>query len=302
MDSCSVLSPRDHVSRTSQICFPESCHTLAPSRSRLPLSSRIPCLTPLSSFSANYYRSSHEKIPAHWTRDLWPWTQCFHWLARPGHAPPYPVTRAGGPSAVLASEGEGRSGNMVNAEVFKGEQTFAAQAERWQWRWWWESRWSLCEKLRWLVRVWNSLVWLLLRWQGLMSMRAEASQRADWEDLATTFRERGKRKGGGKHDSKHAWLGVGRASMDEEHSGKGRKMTSYNWETQSVCLDSGVAERSRILLRRRRHHGFSPSVCKTPWRKAWQPTPVFLPGESHGQRSPAGYIAQFDTTEETEHA
>ena len=28
-----------------------------------------------------------------------------------------------------------------------------------------------------------------------------------------------------------------------------------------------------------------PSVRKIPWRRAWQPTPVFLPGESHGQRS-----------------
>ena len=28
---------------------------------------------------------------------------------------------------------------------------------------------------------------------------------------------------------------------------------------------------------------------KVPWRKAWQPTPVFLPGDSHGQRSLAGY-------------
>ena len=28
---------------------------------------------------------------------------------------------------------------------------------------------------------------------------------------------------------------------------------------------------------------------KIPWRRAWQPTPVFLPGESHGQRSLAGY-------------
>ena len=26
-----------------------------------------------------------------------------------------------------------------------------------------------------------------------------------------------------------------------------------------------------------------------PWRRAWQPTPVFLPGESHGQRRLAGY-------------
>ena len=24
---------------------------------------------------------------------------------------------------------------------------------------------------------------------------------------------------------------------------------------------------------------------RIPWRRAWQPTPVFLPGESHGQRS-----------------
>ena len=33
---------------------------------------------------------------------------------------------------------------------------------------------------------------------------------------------------------------------------------------------------------------FSPWVGKIPWRRAWQPTPVFLPGESHGQRSLAG--------------
>ena len=35
--------------------------------------------------------------------------------------------------------------------------------------------------------------------------------------------------------------------------------------------------------------GFSPWTGKIPWRRAWQPTPVFLPGESHGQRSPVGY-------------
>ena len=36
-------------------------------------------------------------------------------------------------------------------------------------------------------------------------------------------------------------------------------------------------------------HGFDPWVGKIPWRRAWQPTPVFLPGESHGQRKLAGY-------------
>ena len=30
-------------------------------------------------------------------------------------------------------------------------------------------------------------------------------------------------------------------------------------------------------------------VWKIPWRRAWQPTPVFLPGEAHGQRSLVGY-------------
>ena len=34
-----------------------------------------------------------------------------------------------------------------------------------------------------------------------------------------------------------------------------------------------------------RRHGFDPWVGKTPWRRKWQPTPVFLSGRSHGQRS-----------------
>ena len=34
-----------------------------------------------------------------------------------------------------------------------------------------------------------------------------------------------------------------------------------------------------------RRHGLNPWVGKIPWRRAWQPSPVFLPGESHGQRS-----------------
>ena len=38
--------------------------------------------------------------------------------------------------------------------------------------------------------------------------------------------------------------------------------------------------------------GFGPWVRKIPWRREWQPTPVFMPEESHGQRSPAGYIPQ----------
>ena len=35
--------------------------------------------------------------------------------------------------------------------------------------------------------------------------------------------------------------------------------------------------------------GFDPWVGKIPWRRKWQPTPVFLPGNLHGQGSLASY-------------
>ena len=42
--------------------------------------------------------------------------------------------------------------------------------------------------------------------------------------------------------------------------------------------------RQRIGLQCRRH-GFDPWIWKIPWRREWQPTPVFLQGKSHGQRN-----------------
>ena len=46
-------------------------------------------------------------------------------------------------------------------------------------------------------------------------------------------------------------------------------------------------------------------VGKIPWRRKWHPTPVFLPGEFHGQRSLAGYspwsCKESDTTEQLTH-
>ena len=57
--------------------------------------------------------------------------------------------------------------------------------------------------------------------------------------------------------------------------------------------------------RRHKRPRFDPWLGKIPWRKAWQPIPVFLPGESHGQRSLVGYSPQghkeSDTTTETMH-
>ena len=79
-------------------------------------------------------------------------------------------------------------------------------------------------------------------------------------------------------------------------------------EILSDVWASLVAQPQRIRLQCRRHrrHGFDPRVGKIPWRQVWQPTPVFIPGESHGQRSLAGNSLQgcteSDTTEATQHA
>ena len=60
----------------------------------------------------------------------------------------------------------------------------------------------------------------------------------------------------------------------------------YSPESFGLCgkITVPLGQRSRY-----KKHRFSPGVGKIPWRRAWQPTPVFLPGESHGQRSLAGY-------------
>ena len=57
-----------------------------------------------------------------------------------------------------------------------------------------------------------------------------------------------------------------------------------------------------MQCRRYRRCWFDPWVTKILWRRTWQSTPVFLPGESHGQRSLAGYspwgCKKTDTTEQ----
>ena len=61
-----------------------------------------------------------------------------------------------------------------------------------------------------------------------------------------------------------------------------------SWDGKSICLQCG---RPR----------FNPWVGKILWRRKWQPTPVLLPGKSHGWRSVVGYSPwgrkESDTTE-----
>ena len=54
--------------------------------------------------------------------------------------------------------------------------------------------------------------------------------------------------------------------------------------------------------RRHKRLRFDPLLWKIPWGREWQPTPVLLPGEFHGQRSLVGYslgalYKELDATE-----
>ena len=50
-----------------------------------------------------------------------------------------------------------------------------------------------------------------------------------------------------------------------------------------------MVKESACSARNTGDEGLIPASGKIPWRKAWQATPVILPGESHGQRSLGGY-------------
>ena len=56
-----------------------------------------------------------------------------------------------------------------------------------------------------------------------------------------------------------------------------------------ICIFIVSLFTSLVAQRVKRRPGFNPWVRKIPWRRKWQPIPVFLPGESHGRRSLVGY-------------
>ena len=78
-----------------------------------------------------------------------------------------------------------------------------------------------------------------------------------------------------------------------------------SWATM-VCIYCGLplwvnGKELACQCKRYKRRGFYPWVGKIPRRRAWQTTPVFLPGESHGQRNLEGYSPwdhkDSDTTE-----
>jgi len=67
---------------------------------------------------------------------------------------------------------------------------------------------------------------------------------------------------------------------------EGTQFSSSNTSYKTVGLPRWLGGKESACQRRR--CGFDPWVGKIPWRRKWQPTPVFMPGKSHGQRSLEG--------------
>ena len=74
------------------------------------------------------------------------------------------------------------------------------------------------------------------------------------------------------------------------------KFHLFSWNKLDLVLwtwlrgfPGGSGKESAYQCRRRRRLRFSPWGGKIPWRTKWQPTPIFLPGQFHGQRSLVGY-------------
>ena len=81
------------------------------------------------------------------------------------------------------------------------------------------------------------------------------------------------------------------------------KISRATVKTQLLGWLSG--KESACQCRKRKRCGFDHSVRKSPWSRKWQPTPVFLSGKSHEQRSLAGYSPwshkELETTEHHHH-
>ena len=107
---------------------------------------------------------------------------------------------------------------------------------------------------------------------------------------------------------------MGASLLGDIHQNYHRKLTltywssvspSVKWEYPHTAVNNKErwhsGKESACQCRRQKKCRFNPRVGKILWRMKWQPTPVFLPGEFHGQKSMVGYspwdCKESDTTE-----
>ena len=76
---------------------------------------------------------------------------------------------------------------------------------------------------------------------------------------------------------------LSKGNWDLERTQRQKRMSSLN----GTPLGGSVVK-NPPTIQEPQETQFDPLVGKIPWRKEWLPTPIFFPGEYHGQRSLAG--------------
>ena len=123
--------------------------------------------------------------------------------------------------------------------------------------------------------VW-SLCWEDPLENGTATHSSLLAWRIPWTD------DCGRLQSTGSQRVRHGWatftFALQADSLPSAPPGKSYIISYVNWwlRWQRICLQC-------------RRPRFDPWVRKIPWRRKWQPTPAFLPGESHGERRLGGY-------------
>ena len=93
-------------------------------------------------------------------------------------------------------------------------------------------------------------------------------------------------------------------SETSDRQGESSSVSSFMLSIRALgFLDGASGKEPACQCRRYRRCGFDLWVGKRPWRREWQPSPVFFPGETQRQRSLVGYSPwghkELHTTEVT---
>ena len=99
------------------------------------------------------------------------------------------------------------------------------------------------------------------------------------------------------------WRSTWLRSVSEKCVQWERKPRRALWDFSAQLFRWSNGKESTCQCGRYRRRRLDPWAEKIPWRRKWQPTPVFLPGESHGQRNLVGYSPwSHKGSDMTEHA
>ena len=132
--------------------------------------------------------------------------------------------------------------------------------------------------------------------EGIGGRKRRGQQRMRWLDGITDSRDMSLGDGQGGLACCNSW---GRKESDTTERLNGTELKSH----KSDFPGGTSGKEPTCQSKRHKRHRFYPWVRTIPWRRAWQPTLVFLPGEFLGQRSLAGYgpwgLKESDMTEVT---